>query len=139
MQSTSRTLETEPKNDLKIAAVDDNLAHNYALERTLRFRGYQVQMAATGEELLRIVSADTNAVILDVNLPDINGFELCRRIRDDAAMANISIIFLTASSVDAASHDMAKRLGADAFLSFPVDPEQLDAVIRGTIAKRKSR
>src|SRR5262249_52526646 len=121
------------------AAVDDNLAHNYALERSLRYRGYQIEMAANGEQLLNIVSPDTDAVILDVNLPDIDGFELCRRIRANSPTANISIIFLTATSMDASSHDMAKRLGADAFLSFPVDPDQLDAVIRGTIAKRKSR
>jgi CheY-like chemotaxis protein len=139
MQSTSRTLEAEPKNGFRIAAVDDNVAHNYALERSLRYRGYQVKMAANGEQLLRIVDADTDAVILDINLPDIDGFELCRRIRGANSTAHISIIFLTATSMDASSHEMAKRLGADAFLSFPVDPDQLDAVIRGTIAKRKSR
>ena len=55
------------------------------------------------------------------------------------ATKNIPIIFLSATSLNSPSHDMAERLGADAFLAFPVDPEQLDAVIQGTIAKRKNR
>ena len=128
-----------PKNGVTVAAVDDNLAHNYALERSLRYRGYEVRMATNGEDLLRVVSAEVDAIILDVNLPDIDGFELCRRIRSNQATANIPIIFLSATSLNSPSHDMAKRLGADAFLAFPVDPEQLDAVIRGTIARRTKR
>lgn len=129
----------KPKNGVTIAAVDDNLAHNYALERSLRYHGYEVRMAANGEELLAVMNADVDAVILDVNLPDIDGFELCRRIRSTDATKNVPIIFLSATSLNSPSHDMAKRLGADAFLAFPVDPEQLDAVIQGTIAKRKNR
>jgi CheY-like chemotaxis protein len=131
--------QPKPTNGVKVVAVDDNLAHNYALERSLRYLGYDIQMAANGEELLALVSADVHAVILDINLPDIDGFELCRRIRSNADTANLPIIFLSATSLNSPSHDMAKRLGADAFLAFPVDPEQLDAVIQGTIARRKKR
>lgn len=131
--------DNKPKNGLTVAAVDDNLAHNYALERSLRFQGYEVRMAANGEELLSHVTKDVDVVILDVNLPDIDGFELCRRIRANQETGNIPIIFLSATSMNSPSHEMARRLGADAFLSFPVDPEQLDAVIRGTIARRASR
>jgi CheY-like chemotaxis protein len=127
------------KNGVTVAAVDDNLAHNYALERSLRHFGYEVRMAANGEELLAVVSPEVDAVILDVNLPDIDGFELCRRLRANEATAEKPIIFLSATSLNSPSHEMAKRLGADAFLAFPVDPEQLDAVIQGTIAKRKHR
>lgn len=125
-------------NGIKVVAVDDNLAHNYALERSLRYLGYDIRMAANGQELLRLLTADVEAVILDVNLPDIDGFELCRRIRANEQIANVPIIFLSATSLNSPSHDMAKRLGADAFLAFPVDPEQLDAVIQGTIARRKN-
>ena len=129
--------QPKPTNGVKIVGVDDNLAHNYALERSLRYLGYDIQMAANGEQLLALVNADVHAVILDVNLPDIDGFELCRRIRAKAETANVPIIFLSATSLNSPSHDMAKRLGADAFLAYPVDPEQLDAVIQGTIARRK--
>lgn len=124
---------------MTIAAVDDNLAHNYALERSLKFQGYEVRMAASGEELLAALGSEIDAVILDINLPDIDGFELCRRLRASERTANVPIIFLSATSLNSPSHDMAKRLGADAFLAFPVDPEQLDAVIQGTIARRKKR
>lgn len=131
--------ENKPKNGVTVAAVDDNLAHNYALERSLRYQGYEVLMAANGEELLAKINDAVDVVILDINLPDIDGFELCRRLRADEKMVNIPIIFLSATSMNSPSHDMARRLGADAFLAFPVDPEQLDAVIRGTIARRASR
>ncbi len=131
-------VQPKPTNGIKVVAVDDNLAHNYALERSLRYLGYDIRMAANGEELLGLLTADVEAVILDVNLPDIDGFELCRRIRANQHVANVPIIFLSATSLNSPSHDMAKRLGADAFLAFPVDPEQLDAVIQGTIARRKN-
>lgn len=131
-------VQPKPTNGIKVVAVDDNLAHNYALERSLRYLGYDIRMAANGEELLGLLTGDVEAVILDVNLPDIDGFELCRRIRATHQVANVPIIFLSATSLNSPSHDMAKRLGADAFLAFPVDPEQLDAVIQGTIARRKN-
>ena len=131
-------VQPKPTNGIKVVAVDDNLAHNYALERSLRYLGYDIRMAANGEELLGLLTADVEAVILDINLPDIDGFELCRRIRANQHVANVPVIFLSATSLNSPSHDMAKRLGADAFLAFPVDPEQLDAVIQGTIARRKN-
>lgn len=131
-------VQPKPTNGIRVVAVDDNVAHNYALERSLRYLGYDIRMAANGEELLGLLTAEVEAVILDVNLPDIDGFELCRRIRSNETLANLPIIFLSATSLNSPSHDMAKRLGADAFLAFPVDPEQLDAVIQGTIARRKN-
>lgn len=122
-----------------IAAVDDNVAHMYALERTLRHYGYRVQCAGNGEELLSIIDESTDLVILDINLPGIDGFQVCRRLRENDKTCHLPVIFLSASNNNSPAQAMADELGADAFLGFPVEPEQLDIVIRGTLAKRSRK
>jgi len=122
-----------------IAAVDDNVAHMYALERTLRHYGYRVQCASNGEDLLSIIDESTDLVILDVNLPDIDGFQICRRLRQNDKTCHLPVIFLSASNNNSPSQAMADELGADAFLGFPIEPEQLDIVIRGTLARRSRK
>jgi len=122
-----------------IAAVDDNVAHMYALERTLRHYGYRVQSASNGEGLLSIIDEKTDLVILDVNLPDIDGFQICRRLRQNDRTCHLPVIFLSASNNNSPSQAMADELGADAFLGFPIEPEQLDIVIRGTLARRSRK
>jgi|SRR6185312_2811396 DNA-binding response OmpR family regulator len=122
-----------------IAAVDDNVAHMYALERTLRHYGYRVQSASNGEGLLSIIDEKTDLVILDVNLPDIDGFQICRRLRQNDKTCHLPVIFLSASNNNSPSQAMADELGADAFLGFPIEPEQLDIVIRGTLARRSRK
>jgi len=122
-----------------IAAVDDNVAHMYASERTLRHYGYRVQSASNGEGLLSIIDEKTDLVILDVNLPDIDGFQICRRLRQNDKTCHLPVIFLSASNNNSPSQAMADELGADAFLGFPIEPEQLDIVIRGTLARRSRK
>jgi DNA-binding response OmpR family regulator len=122
-----------------IAAVDDNVAHMYALERTLRHYGYRVQSASNGEGLLSIIDEKTDLVILDVNLPDIDGFQICRRLRQNDKKFHLPVILLSASNNNSPSQAMADELGADAFLGFPIEPEQLDIVIRGTLARRSRK
>jgi len=122
-----------------IAAVDDNVAHMYALERTLRHYCYRVQSASNGEGLLSIIDEKTDLVILDVNLPDIDGFQICRRLRQNDKTCHLPVIFLSASNNNSPAQAMADELGADAFLGFPIEPEQLDIVIRGTLARRSRK
>ena len=63
--------------------VDDNEASLYTLGRTLQQAGFRVQEAATGEEALARAHEGPDLVMLDVKLPDITGFEVCRRIKRD--------------------------------------------------------
>lgn len=133
------TRESRPSSGGTIAIVDDNAAHLYALERTLRHYGYAVQPATNGEQLMAIVDETTDLVILDVNLPDTTGFQLCRTLKESQKTAHLPVIFLSASNNNSPSQALAEELGADAFLGFPVEPEQLNIVIRGTLARRTSR
>ena len=68
---------------IKILTVDDNEALRYSLVRSLRGAGYQVVEAKTGAEALARAAELPDLITLDVNLPDMNGFQVCRRIKAD--------------------------------------------------------
>ena len=69
------------KPPITILVVDDTEASRYAVSRILRQAQFAVREAATGEEALRLAAEKPDLVILDVNLPDMSGYEVCRRIK----------------------------------------------------------
>lgn len=80
-----------------ILIVDDTPATLTVLSNILRGEGYQVRVAPNGERALLAVEKDIpDLILLDINLPDINGFEVCRKIKSDPQMADIPIIFISA-------------------------------------------
>src|ERR1700760_3594753 len=79
-------------SQVKILAVDDNEALRYSLVRSLRDAGYQVMEAKTGTEALALAAQVPDLITLDVNLPDIHGFEVCKRIKSDPATSHIPIL-----------------------------------------------
>jgi signal transduction histidine kinase len=120
--------ETPPP--VRVLNVDDNEATRYALTRVLRQAGFEVGEAGTGEEALRRAGEGFDIVLLDIHLPDIDGRELCRRLKADAATASIPVLQLTATYNS--SENWAESLdgGADGYLSQPVDPPVLIATVR---------
>ena len=73
------------KRDIRLLIVDDNVATRYALRRRLERHGYEVLEAGTGSEGLELIASVTiDALILDVNLPDMSGFDIVRKLRSDA-------------------------------------------------------
>jgi len=120
-----------------LLCVDDNEIHCYALGRCLANLGFKVISAHNGTEALRIVSeVKTDVILLDINMPDVNGFEVCRRIRAKTELQDVAIVFHTATSATESSHREALDAGADAFLTYPVAITHLQSVIQGCIAKR---
>src|SRR5262245_3654182 len=120
-----------------ILTVDDNEIHSYALVRILKSAGFDVIHAHTGTEALTIAfGLKPNAIVLDVNLPDLNGFEVCLRIKDDPLTREIPVIFHTATSPTATARGHAESVGASAFLTYPIDPEHLVTVVRGSLAHK---
>ena len=85
--------------------VDDNPASLYSTSRILRSAGFEVIEATTGAEALAAAEQDIGLIVLDINLPDIDGLEVCRRLRARTNTAYLPIIHLTATFV--ASDDMA--------------------------------
>src|SRR5262249_9051077 len=74
-------------NPPTILMVDDTEASRYAVSRILRKANYQVQEAATGQDALRQAAAGADLVILDIQLPDMNGYEVCQRLKANPATA----------------------------------------------------
>lgn len=111
----------------RVLLVDDEPSIQRAVAPLLRSRGFDVETAATGTEALNIVAArPPNLIVLDLGLPDIDGTEVCRRIRADSA---VPIIVLSARGAEADKVD-ALELGADDYVTKPFGPDELVARIR---------
>ena len=92
--------------------------------------GYELRIAPNGREALEQVAAFApDLILLDVMMPHINGFDVCRRIRENPAWQNIKIIMLTAKGREV---EMAKglALGADAYITKPFSTKELLAQVR---------
>jgi CheY-like chemotaxis protein len=120
-------------NGLTLLVVDDNEAHNYALSKSLKAVGASVLSAHTGTETLELAKQKPDVILLDVNLPDLNGFEVCRRIKSNPDTKDIAVIFISATYQDPNSKALAQSVGAETYLFHPVDKQQLLAIIQGQI------
>ena len=112
---------------MRILLVDDEVAIQRAVGPLLRSRGYEVDVAGTGAQALDLFEDRTpDLVLLDLGLPDIEGTEVCRRIR---AKSQVPIIVLSARSAERDKVN-ALDLGADDYVTKPFGPEELLARIR---------
>ena len=119
--------------------VDDNEANRYVVMRILQNAGFTVVEAATGAAGLEALAQhQPELVILDVQLPDLSGFEVCRRIKSNPETAFIPVLHLSASFVK--SQDKAEGLdsGADGYLAQPVEPIELLATVRSLLRIRRA-
>ena len=117
----------------RILLVDDEPAIQRAVGPLLRARGYQVEIAGTGAEALALLADRTpDLVVLDLGLPDLEGTEVCRRIR---LTSKVPIVVLSARGAEA-DKVHALDLGADDYVTKPFGPEELLARIR--VALRRS-
>jgi DNA-binding response OmpR family regulator len=101
-----------------ILVVDDHPPMLYATAKALRIAGFQVVEADTGSEAVRLAS-EVSAVVLDVNLPDVNGIEAMQRIRRNAGVRT-PVILTSAVYVDELHRDVGLNAGADAYLVAPL-------------------
>lgn len=114
--------------------VDDNEAARYTKSRLLKRAGFNVVEAATGTDALNIVKASApDLVLLDVQLPDINGFEVCQLIKKDPATRNVLVLQTSASYVAIADKIRALEEGADNYLFEPIEPEELIANVKALL------
>ena len=117
-----------------ILNVDDNEPGRYAKTRILQRAGYHVLQAATGAQALEIVREfRPELVLLDVKLPDINGFEVCRKIKNNRSSAQTMVLQVSASRVTPADRIQGLQIGADAYLTEPIEPEELLATTRALL------
>jgi two-component system KDP operon response regulator KdpE len=111
----------------RILLVDDEISIQRAVAPLLRSRGYEVDVVGTGADALKSASErPPDLVVLDLGLPDVEGTEVCRRIREDSA---VPIVVLSARGSEA-DKVAALDLGADDYVTKPFGPEELLARIR---------
>lgn len=126
-----------------ILTVDDNDALRYSLTRTLRGEGYKVLEARTGAEALALADQSPDLITLDLNLPDFDGFEVCRRLRANPQTAHIPILHISATFVEPQHRVRGLDGGADAFLAEPISGDELlatvGALLRIKQAEREAR
>ncbi len=113
-----------------ILVVDDSHPGRYVTCRTLKRAGYRVIEAANGLDALAQAQTLPDLVVLDVKLPDISGFEVCKRLRADPDTAHLPVLHLSSTFLDEASVIEGLEGGADGYLTLPVEPPVLLAYAR---------
>ena len=112
----------------RILLVEDNQMNRDMLSRRLKRAGYQVAEAADGLAALKMLEMNPDLVLLDLSLPDMDGWEVTRRLKADPATRHIPVIVLTAH-VMAGDRERAFRAGCDEFETKPIEFPRLRAKI----------
>jgi CheY-like chemotaxis protein len=119
---------TDQENKPIVLAVDDT-PENLDVVKGLLTPTYVVKAAVNGMMALKIAEKQApDLILLDVRMPQMDGYEVCRRLKANEATASIPVIFLTGET-DAESESAAREVGAVGFISKPIDPGKLLASI----------
>ena len=124
---------TKPSTGQRILVVDDEASISDLISTSLRFVGFDVRAAATGSQALAVAEEfKPHAIILDVMLPDQDGFEVCRQIRSEGV--NVGVLFLTAK--DGMEDKVAGlTIGGDDYMTKPFSLEELVARLRALLRR----
>lgn len=105
----------------RVLVADDGEENRYVLSRVLGAAGYDCVETGIGRGALEIAQTLPDVMILDVNLPDISGYEVCRRIKHDLRTAFISLLQISASFISSEDRVRALEAGVDGYLTRPID------------------
>jgi DNA-binding response OmpR family regulator len=122
----------------RILIVDDEPSIVISLQYLRTREGYEVEVAGDGEAALQAISArPPDLVILDIMMPRLNGFDVCRRIRAEPRWKAVRVLMLTAKGREV---EMARglELGADAYVTKPFSTRELVAEIRGLLERAET-
>ena len=124
---------SSPESPGLVLVVDDEVRNRVLLEELLTMRGFAVETAEDGETALaRTRERPPDVVLLDVMMPRMNGFDVCRRLKGDAATAAIPVLLVT--SLDAREDRLAGiGAGANDFLTKPIDAADLLLRVRNAV------
>jgi signal transduction histidine kinase len=129
-----------PEPVATLLVVDDNDAGRFVKVQTFRRVGFRVLEASTGTDALRIADrGGLDLIILDVNLPDISGFDVSRRIREQHPTApGIQILQVSSTALAATDRVRGLEQGADVYLTEPLEPEVLIATVHALLRVRRA-
>lgn len=118
---------------INVLVVDDREANRYTTTHALTRSGFRVIEATTGKEALELSKQLPTVIVLDVKLPDILGYEVCRRIKANSQTRHIPVLQLSAAFLSNESKLYALESGADAYLIQPADPVVLVATVKSLV------
>ena len=121
-----------------VLVVDDDAAKRYTTARSLRAAGFNTVEAAAGAEALELVEY-VSAVVLDVHLPDLLGFEVCRLLRSKSTTSALPVVYVSAMYTSQSDQQHGMATGGNAYMVSPIDPEALLATLDHLIAERPAR
>jgi CheY-like chemotaxis protein len=117
-----------------ILLVDDRLENLLALEGVLGDEDYTLFKATSGQEALRLVLKHAfDLILLDVQMPEMDGFEVAKLLRSKKKTEEIPIIFITAINKERKYIDKGYEVGAENYLFKPIEPEELKDKVRGSL------
>jgi len=119
-----------------ILNVDDDEAKRYSVTRILKSSGYTVIEAADGVSALKASESNPALIVLDIRLPDMSGYDVCRHMKLNPQTQSIPVLHLSASYVDNDHKALGLNLGADGYLTHPVAPNVLLATVKSLIRIR---
>lgn len=123
---------------MKILIVDDDTNSRIYLERVLKNSGYEVDSASDGMIAFeKVLSSMPDIIISDILMPEMDGFELCRKIKTDPLFKHIPFVFYTATYVDERDRQLAMSLGASRFLIKPMDIDNFIKELEEVIEEHK--
>jgi len=121
-----------------ILVVDDRPGARHSMARPLAAAGFDVRETATGRDALRLARLHVDAIVLDIVLPDMDGFDVLRRLKTDPATRNIPVILKTAAAFDDGQRELGLEAGAAAYFADPFHPQALVPVVRGVLGRGAS-
>jgi PAS domain S-box-containing protein len=124
------------KNNIKILCVDDHRDNLISLKALIReaFPDAITLTAENGPDGIKLaLSEDPNVILLDVVMPGMDGFEVCKKLKSNPKTSDIPVVFITALKGDKDSRIRALEVGAEAFLAKPIDGTELTAQIRAMV------
>jgi DNA-binding response OmpR family regulator len=118
---------------IDILVIEDEKTLSELVRINLKLRGFSVDTASSGEEGLEIAySQHPRLVLLDVRLPDINGWDICRRFKSNTNGWTPRVVFLTAAAQQT-DRDKAKQVGGDGFLEKPFEIPELLRIVKESL------
>jgi signal transduction histidine kinase len=122
----------------RVLFVEDNVGKRYVISRQLRGSGFEIDEASTGQDGLALLSPEHDVAIIDIKLPDMLGWDLCKRIKGNPDTSAVKVLELSATLASAEDRARGLELGADCYLVHPVELVELVAALRALIRLRNA-
>jgi DNA-binding response OmpR family regulator len=120
----------------RILVADDDDGLRQLLRLILAREGFEVFEAASGEQALALaVAVDPAVILLDVMMPGLDGYDVCRRLKSDQRTGNVPVVFVSAAE-DVMRRNEMQKLGAAAWIQKPIGPRDLVARVRAVMNRR---